>query len=198
MSTYLRRSLRIYQECPVCKKQIKGARFKNHVLKHWIASRNYEEFPDFLRRVYESKVKIPFKLLNRRPRYLPTLGKKKTAIAKAITSSGTGCIKINNTPVEIWEPKVARDKILEPVILAKEEVKNIDIKVRVRGGGFMGQAEAIRTTIAKGIIGWTKNPSIKKRFIEYDRSLLVNDSRRKEPKKSGRKGPRARRQKSYR
>jgi len=129
---------------------------------------------------------------------LPTLGKKKTAIAKAITNSGTGRIRINNIPIEIWEPKVARDKILEPVILAEEETKKIDIEVRVRGGGFMGQAQAVRTAIAKGIVGWPKKPSIKKRFIEHDRSLLVSDPRRKEPKKFGRRGARARRQKSYR
>lgn len=198
MSTYLRRSLRIYHECPVCKKQIKGVRFKNHVLRHWIASRNYEEFPDFIRRVYGSKVKIPFKLLNSRSRYLPTLGKRKTAIAKAITNSGVGRVKINDVPVEIWQPKNSRDKISEPIILARKEMKKIDIEVSVRGGGFMGQAQAVRTAIAKGIVGWTKNPSVKKKFLEHDRSLLVSDSRRKEPKKFGRRGPRARRQKSYR
>ena len=198
MSTYRGRDLKIYHECPVCKKQIKGIRFKNHVLNHWVTSKNYEEFPEFIRRAYESKVKIPFKLLSSRPRYLSTLGKKKTAIAKAITSSGIGRIKINNIPVEIWEPKVARDKILEPVILIEKKNKKIDIEVKVRGGGFMGQAQAVRTAIAKGIVGWTKKPSIKKRFIEHDRSLLVSDPRREEPKKFGRKGARARRQKSYR
>lgn len=198
MSTYLRRSLRIYQECPVCKKQIKGVRFKNHVLKHWIASKDYEEFPDFIRRVYESKVKIPFKLLNTRPHYLPTVGKKKRAIAKAITSSGIGRVRINNVPVEIWQPEIARHEILEPLILAGEEVKKLDIEVRVRGGGFMGQAQAVRTAIAKGIVGWTRNPAIKRKIMEYDRSLLVSDPRRREPKKFGRRGARARRQKSYR
>ena len=165
MSTYLGRSLRIYQECPVCRKQIKGARFKNHVLGHWITSKDYEEFPDFIRRVYESKVKIPFKLLNSRSRYLPTLGKRKTAIAKAITSLGIGRIKINGIPVAIWQPKIARDKISEPIILAGEEVRKINIEVWVRGGGFMGQAEAVRTAIAKAIVGWTKNPSVKKKIL---------------------------------
>lgn len=198
MNTSLGRSLRIYQECPVCKKQIKGVRFKKHVLKHWIASKKYEEFPDFIRRVYESKVKIPFRLLNRRPRYLPTVGKRKTAIAKAITTSGVGRIKINNVPIEIWQPKLARAKIKEPLLLAEGEVKTIDIEVSVKGGGFMGQAEAVRTAIAKGIVGWTRNPAIKKKIMEYDRSLLVSDPRRKEPKKFRRKGARARRQKSYR
>jgi small subunit ribosomal protein S9 len=93
---------------------------------------------------------------------------------------------------------VARYKILEPVLLSGEGVEKIDVEVSVRGGGFMGQAQAVRTAIARGIVGWTKNVSIKKIFIEYDRNLLINDSRRKEPKKFGRKGAQARRQKSYR
>lgn len=143
-------------------------------------------------------MKIPFKLLNGHPRYLPTVGKKKTAIAKAITRSGIGRVKINNVPVEIWQPRMARDKIMEPLVLVGESLKSIDIEVRVRGGGFMGQAEAVRTAIAKGIVGWTRNPAIKKKFMEHDRSLLVSDPRRKEPKKFERKGARARRQKSYR
>ena len=86
---------------------------------------------------------------------------------------------------------------MEPLILAEEKTKSIDIEVRVRGGGFMGQAEAVRTAIAKAIAGWTRSPAIKKKFMDYDRSLLVSDPRRKEPKKFGRKGPRAQRQKSY-
>lgn len=198
MSTSLGRSLRIYQECPVCKKRIKGVRFKRHVLNHWIASKDYEEFPDFIRRVYESKVKIPFKLLKRRPYFLPAVGKKRTAIAKAVTTSGMGRVKINKVPVELWQPKIAREKIMEPLMLAEDTVKNIDIEVRVQGGGFMGQAEAVRTAIARAIVGWVRSPAIKKKFLEYDRSLLVSDPRRKEPKKFRRKGARARRQKSYR
>jgi len=198
MSTSLGRSLRIYQECPVCKKRIKGVRFKRHVLNHWIASKNYEEFPDFIRRVYESKVRIPFKLLKMDPYFLPVVGKKKTAIAKAVTTLGMGRVKINNVPVELWQPKITREKIMEPLILAEDVVKKIDIEVRVQGGGFMGQAEAVRTAIARAIVGWVRSPVIKKKFLEYDRNLLVSDARRKEPKKFMRKGARARRQKSYR
>ena len=126
------------------------------------------------------------------------MGKRKKAIAKAITTSGLGRIKINGMPLEIWQPEIARHKVMEPILLAEERVKSIDVTVTVRGGGFMGQAEAVRTAIARGIVGWTRNPAIKKKFMEYDRSLLVSDPRRKEPKKFRRKGARARRQKSYR
>ena len=197
MNTSLRRSLRIYQECPVCKRQIKGVRFKNHVLRHWILSKSYEKFDDFIRRVYESKVKIPFKLLDGLPRYFTAVGKKKSAVAKAIVSSGVGRVRINRVPVEIWQPEITRQVIMEPLLLA-EESKRIDIEVIVKGGGFMGQAQASRTAIAKSIVGWTKDPSLKMSFMEYDRRLLVDDRRVKEPKKFSRKGARARRQKSYR
>ena len=143
-------------------------------------------------------MRIPFKLLKRHPYFLPAVGKKKTAIAKAVTTSGIGRVKINNVPVELWQPKIAREKIMEPLMLAEDAVKSIDIEVRVQGGGFMGQAEAVRTAIARAIVGWVRSPAIKKKFLEHDRSLLVSDPRRKEPKKFRRKGARARRQKSYR
>lgn len=198
MSISPRRSLRIYQECPICKRQIKGIKFKNHVLRHWILSKSYEKFDDFIRRIYESKIKIPFRLLDGLPRHFSAVGKKKTAIAKAIVSSGSGCVRINNVPVEIWQPEVAKQLIMEPLILAAEEAKQLGIEVKTSGGGFMGQAQAARIAIARGIIGWTKDPSLKMRFIKYDRRLLVDDPRVKEPKKFSRKGARARRQKSYR
>lgn len=197
-STSQSRSLKLYHECPVCKKKIKGVRFKRHVLNHWIASRNYEEFPDFIRRVYKSKIKISFKLLRRNPQFLPTVGKKKTAIAKAVITSGNGCVRINRVPIEMWQPKIAREKIMESLIIVEDIAKKIDVDVRVQGGGFMGQAEAVRTAIARAIVGWERKPSIKKRYMNYDRHLLVSDPRRKESKKFHRKGARARRQKSYR
>ncbi|MHC3128746.1 MAG: 30S ribosomal protein S9 [Candidatus Bathyarchaeota archaeon] len=197
-STPQSRSLKLYHKCPVCKKKIKGIRFKRHVLNHWISSRNYEEFPDFIRRVYDSKVKIPFKLSKRKPQFLPTIGKKKTAVAKAVIASGNGCVRINRVPIEIWQPKIAREKIVESLILVETVAKKIDVDVRAQGGGFMGQAMAVRTAIARAIVGWERKPSIKKRYMNYDRTLLVSNPRRKESKKFHRKGARARRQKSYR
>jgi small subunit ribosomal protein S9 len=85
-------------------------------------------------------------------------GKRKTAIAKAIVKPGMGRVRVNNIPLEIYEPEVARLKILEPLIEAGEEVwKGLDINVKVRGGGFMGQAEAARMAIARALIKWTKS-----------------------------------------
>lgn len=128
-----------------------------------------------------------------------TSGKKKTAIARAIIRPGKGKIRINKIPLEIFEPELCRWKIMEPVILAGTEIINqIDINIDVRGGGFMGQTDAVRTALAKAISEWTDKPEIKRKFLEYDRMLLVSDARRKEPKKFGGRGARHRFQKSYR
>ena len=125
-------------------------------------------------------------------------GKKKTAIARATIRKGTGKIRINKKPFEILEPEFTREKILDALDLAGDVVKEVDIDVNVRGGGFMGQADATRTAIAQGLADWTGDSSLKESFLDFDRNLLVSDHRKKEPKKYGGKGARAKRQKSYR
>ena len=126
-------------------------------------------------------------------------GKRKTAIAKAVIMPGRGRVRINRVPLEIYEPEVARWKIMEPLRLAGEEIwKQIDIKVNVKGGGFMGQAEAARMAIARALLKWTKSSHLKTIFYRYDRTMIAGDPRRKEPKKFGGPGARARKQKSYR
>lgn len=76
--------------------------------------------------------------------------------------------------------------------------KALDIDVQVEGGGIMGQASAARTALARGLLGWLKDPALQDMFKRYDRSLVVNDPRRKLPKRPGGRGARKRRQKSYR
>ncbi len=127
-----------------------------------------------------------------------TSGKRKTAIARATFRSGKGRIRVNKIPIEIVTPEICRIKILDPIHLSGDICKNVDIDVNVKGGGFMGQAEAVRMAIARGIVKWSKQSIVKKRFLDYDRTMLSGDSRRKESKKFG--GPRARtrKQKSYR
>jgi len=127
-----------------------------------------------------------------------TSGKKKTAIARATLREGNGRIRINKKPLEIMEPRLARLKIMEPIMMAHGHITNIDIAVNVRGGGFMGQAEAVRTAIARGIVEWTGDTVLRDTYAEYDRNLLVNDHRQKERKKVGGPGARAKYQKSYR
>ncbi len=126
-------------------------------------------------------------------------GKRKTAIARATVKAGKGRVRVNNIPVEIFEPKLAHDKIMEPLFLAGDEVwKQLDIKVKVSGGGFMGQAEAVRIAIAKCLLKWTKSTRLRTALRDYDRTMIAGDPRRKEPKKFGGPGARARDQKSYR
>lgn len=86
-----------------------------------------------------------------------------------------------------------------------DKFAGLDIRIKVTGGGHVSQVYAIRQAIAKGLIAYTakyvdessKN-ELKKVFASYDRTLLVADSRRMEPKKFGGRGARARFQKSYR
>jgi small subunit ribosomal protein S9 len=128
---------------------------------------------------------------------IQTLGKRKTAIAKALIRKGKGRIRINGKPLEILEPELARLKILEPLELSGLR-DSVDVDVDVKGGGVMGQAEAIRTAVGKALIGFSKDKDLRDRFYEYDRALVKNDPRRKEPKKYGGRGARAKKQKSYR
>jgi small subunit ribosomal protein S9 len=128
-----------------------------------------------------------------------TSGKKKTAIARATVTDGEGRVRINSQPVELVEPEMARLKMLEPFRIAGDEARNdVDVEISVEGGGISGQADAVRTAIARGLVQYTNDAELRDAFIEFDRSLLVNDARRSEPKKWGGPGARARYQKSYR
>lgn len=130
---------------------------------------------------------------------LLTSGKRKTAIARATVREGQGRIRINRIPLEILEPEIAREKIKEPLLRISEDVwKKLDIDIKVSGGGFTGQAEAARTSIARALIKWTKSKHVKTVLTEYDRTMVAGDPRRKEPKKFGGPSARARDQKSYR
>ena len=126
-------------------------------------------------------------------------GKRKTAIARAVARPGSGKIRINRTPLEIFEPEISREKIKEPLLHAGEDVsKQLDVDVTVSGGGYMGQAEAARMAVANALLKWTKSTHLRTVFTEYDRTMIVGDSRSKETKKFGGPGARAREQKSYR
>lgn len=137
--------------------------------------------------------------MSRSKRILLTSGKRKTAIARATVRLGKGRIRVNNVPIEIFEPRIARRKIMEPLLQAGDEVwKQLDIDVKVSGGGFMGQAEAIRMAIARSLLKWTKSARLRTTLTDYDRTMIAGDPRRKEPKKFGGPSARARDQKSYR
>jgi len=127
-----------------------------------------------------------------------TSGKRKTAVARATVRSGKGRVRINKRPVEIHVPELAKVKIMEALTLAGERISKVDISVNVKGGGIMGQAEATRTAIARGLVEFFEDEELKELYRKYDRSLLVNDPRRKEVKHPLGRGARKKRQKSYR
>jgi small subunit ribosomal protein S16e len=135
-----------------------------------------------------------------------TFGRKREAVAVAFVKKGKGLIKVNGTPIELVQPETLKYKVWEPVLLlGANRYREVDIRIRVKGGGYTSQIYAIRQAIAKALVAWyqkyvdeASKREIKDILMGYDRSLLVADPRRPEPKKFGGRGARARFQKSYR
>ncbi|RWW63349.1 hypothetical protein BHE74_00029479 [Ensete ventricosum] len=133
-------------------------------------------------------------------------GRKKTAVAVAHCKRGRGLIKVNGVPIELVKPEILRLKAFEPVLLlGRQRFMGVDLRIRVRGGGKTSQIYAIRQSIAKALVAFHQKyvdeqskKEIKDILVRYDRTLLVADPRRCEPKKFGGRGARARFQKSYR
>lgn len=137
---------------------------------------------------------------------MQTFGRKKNATAVATCTEGTGYIRVNGKSLSIMEPASMRLKAQEPIfLLGANRFKDLNIRVRVRGGGPTSQVLAIRQAIAKAIIAFAQKyddestkREMKDLLLQYDKGLLVADPRRCEPKKFGGRGARARFQKSYR
>lgn len=125
-------------------------------------------------------------------------GKRKMSIARATIQKGTGVVRVNKKSIGIIVPEIAREKIREPIFLADDIAKTVNIDVDVRGGGIMSMAEAVRIAIAKGLVEYTGNKELKKKFLQYDRHLLVADVRRTEPQKPCRSAARRGKQTSKR
>jgi small subunit ribosomal protein S9 len=109
------------------------------------------------------------------------VGRRKTAAARVKIAPGKGMISINGRelmdyfPVAIWQQKIRM-----PLELTNRD-KNMDISVKVAGGGIHGQAEAVRHGIARALVIWdeTLKPLLKAH------GLLTRDPRAKERKKFG-------------
>jgi len=126
-------------------------------------------------------------------------GKRKTAVARAVIRPGSGIVKINGVPLTIWPMEVARLKMMEPLALAGRDLVNkVDIDVTVSGGGFMGQASAVRMAIARGLVEYFQSKELLNLYMLYDSTMIKGDERRTEPKKPGLKHARSKRQKAYR
>lgn len=128
-----------------------------------------------------------------------TSGKRKTAVARAIITEGSGKIKINKKPYNTLNT-FDRLKIEEPLRISENILGkiNFDVSINVRGGGEKSQIEASRLALARAIVAFTKSKDVEKAFIEYDRNLLVADVRRKEAYKPGDSKARRKRQASKR
>ena len=127
-----------------------------------------------------------------------TSGKRKRSTARAVLKSGKGKVKVNNVLLDVYGNDIARTKLMEPLILAGSISSKVDIDIKVQGGGFMSQAEAARLAIGRALVQFSKNDKLKQIFLEYDRNLLVADTRRKEPCKPNDSKARAMRQSSKR
>ena len=133
----------------------------------------------------------------------PTKFMIQTATAVAHAREGRGIIRVNGSPINLVQPEILRLKVYEPVLVAGEDSFSVlDIRVRVKGGGHTSQVYAIRQAIAKALIAYYAKyvdaysaMELKKKLVAYDRTLLIADPRRMEPKKFGGHGARARRQK---
>ncbi|KUO86978.1 MAG: 30S ribosomal protein S9 [Vulcanisaeta sp. MG_3] len=132
-------------------------------------------------------------------RVVIAVGKKKTAIAKAVIRPGIGRVRVNGIPIEVWPIEMARMRMMEPLLLAgKSFMSKVDVDATVRGGGFMGQATAVRMAIARGLVEYFQNTELLRLYMTYDPSMIKGDPRRTEPKKPGLKHARSKRQKAYR
>ena len=137
---------------------------------------------------------------------------RKTASAHVYITKGNGKVRINNVPVEMIPQETAREVILAPLEISGDLRDKIDISIRVKGGGVMGQASATAVGISRALTGWTKTKKepkdhplpksaredLRQRITDFDKYLISGDARRKEPKKFGGPGARRRKQKSYR
>jgi len=127
-------------------------------------------------------------------------GKRKKATARAAFKKGTGKVTVNNVPIENYSKPMYALKIQEPLLLLPELAQKMDIRIRVSGGGDNGQAEAARLVLGKALLAFSgEDAAVEKTLIDYDRTLLVADVRRKEKRKPNTAGKaRAKVQKSYR
>lgn len=136
-----------------------------------------------------------------RKKAIQAVGTRKRSVARATIRPGNGSITINSKSLALIEPAYVRMRLREPIMVAPEDlVTKVDIDVNVRGGGIWGQADAARTAIATALVKWSGSKELRHVYHDYDRTLLVSDSRRTEPHKPSRStaGPRRTKQQSRR
>ena len=116
------------------------------------------------------------------------IGRRKTSVARLYLSSGNGTISINGRTLEDYFPsEIHKIIIKQPLVLLESDGK-YDIKINVNGGGFIGQAEAIRLAVSRALceLDEENRPPLKKE------GFLTRDPRMVERKKYGRRKARRR------
>jgi small subunit ribosomal protein S9 len=115
-------------------------------------------------------------------------GRRKTSVARVYLRPGKGEIKVNKREFEDYFPNEALRMIIRQPLTLTESVENFDILVNVCGGGISGQAGAVRHGITRALLEFNGDlrPTLKKA------GLVTRDPRKKERKKYGQKGARAR------
>ncbi len=128
-----------------------------------------------------------------------TIGRRKTAKARATLKEGQGEVRVNRKPLERFS-EMQELRMKEPLRIAGGLASDVDIKVNVNGGGKMSQAEAARMAIARALVEYSDDEELEEKMLDYDRYLLVEDFRRTETRKPSQssQGARHKTQKSYR
>ena len=121
-------------------------------------------------------------------------GKRKNAVARTRLSKGAGQILINDRPVEEYFPRKSLQMIVQQPLKLTRLIDKLDVKVTIDGGGISGQAKAVRHGIARALI--EMDPEL--RGVLKKAGFLTRDARKKERKKYGQRGARARFQYSKR
>lgn len=137
-----------------------------------------------------------------------TLGSKKTAKANAVTNKTNTefILTVNRRNYNVIQDSFLKDKLTELImIIGEENLENISVNVRVRGGGHISQTYAVRQAIAKGVVAFygkyvdeEKKQELQNKLLSFDKFTLIADPRRMEAKKYGGPSARARYTKSYR
>jgi len=116
------------------------------------------------------------------------VGRRKTAVARVRIRPGTGKFMVNNREVTSYFSEIRdRKDIAVPLELTKTQ-GNLDVFVNVRGGGFTGQAGAVKLGLSRALKDY--DPTLEP--ILRDNNMLTRDSRKVERKKYGQSGARRR------
>jgi len=115
-------------------------------------------------------------------------GRRKTAAARVYLRPGAGNVKINNRTLDEYFPNEVLKMVIKQPLMLTENTERFDIVVSVAGGGSAGQAGAIRHGISRALLHF--NNDLRDRLKSA--GLLTRDPRKKERKKYGQKGARAR------